>query len=162
MSYSEMKKKAPHRLPPMGSKGKKPDLAPSSAKPPRANVSLPTPAEQLAYIRANVHLLDGAQGANALAKIEQDVQHLYELLTVKHGNEKGCARTVDSGEETTALAVKQSGEQQPPLLLHIHLLPDELLCLIMECVDAKTLMIVVPQVCKRWRCLCPQLQMVSK
>lgn len=145
MSYSEMKKKAPHR-PPMGGKGKKPDLAPSSAKSPRANVSLPTPAEQLAYIRANVHLLDGAQGANALAKIEQD----------------GCARTVDSGEETTALAVNQSGEQQPPLLLQIHSLPDELLCLIMECVDAKTLMIVVPQVCKRWRCLCPQLQMVSK
>ena len=46
------------------------------------------------------------------------------------------------------------GDEGPP----ISWLPPEILCLILFLLDAKTLMVAVPQVCKFWRSMCQELR----
>ena len=52
-------------------------------------------------------------------------------------------------------AVAASSDSSP-----VELLPDEILCLVLSRLDPKTLMIAVPQVCRRWRRVCPCVRQV--
>ena len=54
---------------------------------------------------------------------------------------------------TTGGGNNESDTVQPP----ISWVPNEVLCIIFSLLDAKTLMIAVPQVCKFWRSMCQEL-----
>ena len=58
------------------------------------------------------------------------------------------------GKSTRAGGAEKEEEDAPP----IEWLQDEILCIVFSNLDAKTLMVSVPQVCKLWRALCQDIQ----
>ena len=57
-------------------------------------------------------------------------------------------------DENTARAEEEGEEGEGPPISWVQ---DEVLCIILSLLDAKTLMIAVPQVCKFWRSMCQEL-----
>ena len=69
----------------------------------------------------------------------------FDAANMRKGKGKGKERKAEETiEETTT----------------IESLPDELLLVVLLLLVGKTLMISVPQVCKRWRKLCPEIKNV--
>lgn len=68
---------------------------------------------------------------------------------------KGGGGNADGGgnDSKDGVRAEEDDEDGPP----ISWVQDEVLCIIFSLLDAKTLMITVPQVCKFWRGMCQEL-----
>lgn len=100
---------------------------------------MPSAPEQLAF------LLEKKSGSATdlqaeITALQVKVQHLY----TRAGGEEAAEDDGDEVEE----------EDAPPIAW----LQDEILCIVVSQLDAKTLMVSVPQVCKLWRALCQDIQ----
>ena len=104
-----------------------------------APTALPSAPEQLAFLLEKRSRLATDLQAEIDA-LQVKVQHLY----TRAGGEEAAEDDGDEVEE----------EDAPP----IEWLQDEILCIVFSQLDAKTLMVSVPQVCKLWRALCQDIQ----
>jgi len=72
------------------------------------------------------------------------------------GGESGGGKSTRAGGEEAAEDGGDEVEEEdaPPIAW----LQDEILCIVVSQLDAKTLMVSIPQVCKLWRALCQDIQ----
>lgn len=94
----------------------------------------------------------------------------FATAEARSGVDSGGGGSASSGasenvEHGTSTIIGQEEEEEegeratPPIkLLPITMLPDEVVLIIFSNLDAKTLMVSIPQVCKLWRTLCQGIQ----
>ena len=97
-------------------------------------------------------LLDGAAKAISFKLIN------LRLVLSTHVHEDTHADVHEDAHEGELRHVLNATSDEPFAESAIDGLPDEIMCLIFKLLDAKTLLINVPQVCRRWRGVCQQLK----
>lgn len=78
----------------------------------------------------------------------------YFAASVKEENKHVAAIATDTTNSKELKTKEEEEEKGPPITW----VPSEVLCIILSLLDAKTLMFVVPQVCKFWRSMCQELR----
>ena len=94
------------------------------------------------------------QSGEVLAAIQSAAARWWRATVRKLGGGGGGADGASNNSRSTRAEGKEGGETvRPP----IEWIPNEILCIILSLLDARTLMTVVPQVCKFWRSMCQEL-----
>ena len=91
--------------------------------------------------------------------------HTLTFLYIKHETDREKNKKThmeatvgsDAGEGGTKTS---KGKMEAAGTTTIESIPDEILLIVLSLLFGKTLMIIVPQVCKRWRKLCPEIKNV--
>ena len=103
---------------------------------------------------------------DTVANVDKDAAgHVSAVATPADGGaDSSNGGTVAAGKKRTqeeGAATKTSGgKMEGAATITIEVLPDEILLIVLSLLDDKMLMSIVPQVSKRWRKLCPQINNV--